>query len=54
MGEHPKEEKENWPEKVRGGWGRWHLEKAAALGFKITIEELIWETSWLFTEGRIE
>ena len=50
----PLEERENWPDKVRRRWERYHLEKTESLGFKITIEELIWETSWLFTEGRIE
>ncbi|MGI9569435.1 MAG: hypothetical protein ACR2PH_06795 [Desulfobulbia bacterium] len=44
----------DWPDFVRERWEQYHLEKSESLGFKITIRELIWETSWLFTEGRIE
>ena len=48
------EEREGWPDKVRRRWEQYHLGKAESLGFKITIEELDWETSWLFTKRRIE
>ena len=49
----PSLQTKDWPDFVRERWEQWHLEKSAALGFKITIGELIWETSWLFTERRI-
>ncbi len=50
----PPEERENWPDIVRERWEQWHLKKAEALGFKITIEELYWETGSLLRERRME
>ena len=49
----PSLQTKDWPDFVRERWEQYHLEKLESLGFKITIRELIWETSWLFTERRI-
>ena len=45
---------EDEPYREQEEWAEYHLKKAKALGFKITVEELVWETSWLFTEKRLE
>jgi hypothetical protein len=50
----PSLQTKDWPDFVRERWEQYHLEKSESLGFKITIRELIWETSWLFTEKRIK